>query len=156
MAKIVAIGVVAVSLLGGAGAGQLLKPVPPPEEGGDEMRALETTDFLHVGEESVVTLRDAFIVPILRDGMVWSHVILTLGVSAEATSRESILLREPILRDALTETLFVHGSLGGFDGDFTEPRSMGRLRQRLDDAVKRRLDDPTARVLIVSVARQGG
>lgn len=167
MAKLVAIAVVATALLGGAGAGHFLRPAPAEGEAAEEDAALPADGAQSPevsgenvatpsGDENVVTFKDIFVVPILRDGLVWSHVVLTLGISSGSVSREDILLREPLLRDAFMETLFVHGSLGGFDGDFTEPLAMNRLRRRLDDAAIRKLGDPSARALIVSMARQGG
>ncbi len=148
MAKILALFAIALSLVGGAAAGHFLKPVA---DNADESEALpEPPKAL----DAVATLREAFVVPILRDGQVWSHVILSLGVASDNTGQEDILLREPVLRDGLTEALFLHGSLGGFDGNFTDPVSMQRLRLRLDDVLRERLDDETARVLISSVTRQ--
>ena len=155
MGRIVAIAVAATALIGGAAAGHFLRPAPVEGEA-IEAAAPPPPATPHAGDENVVTLTDGFIVPILRDGIVWSHVVLTLGVGSETVPREDILLREPLLRDAFMEMLFLHGSLGGFDGDFTEPQAMNRLRRRLDDAVAHKLDDPSAKVLIVSIARQGG
>ena len=143
MAKILALFAIALSLVGGAAAGHFLKPVA---DNADESEAVpEQPKAL----DAVATLREAFVVPILRDGQVWSH-----GVASDNTGQEDILLREPVLRDGLTEALFLHGSLGGFDGNFTDPVSMQRLRLRLDDVLRERLDDETARVLISSVTRQ--
>ncbi len=163
MAKLFPILIILVALLGGAGVGQFLKPAPDPEgaemaesdgDAPDAGHAAEDDGEHGAAQETVVTFRDGFIVPILRDGQVWSHMILQLGVEAEGSTEETILLREPILRDALTEALFLHGNLGGFDGDFTEPGAMARLRDRLDAVIGGKLGDPTARVLIASLARQ--
>ena len=154
MGKLIPVAVVLVALLGGGAAGYLLKAPPPAEEhaeGGDPAAAPEPETL---AEASAVTLRDTFVVPVLRNGQVWSNVILTLGVTSERTPEESVLMREPVLRDGLNQALFMHGSLGGFDGDFTEPRAMQRLRKRLDEVVMRHLSDETARVLIASLARQ--
>ncbi len=174
MSKLIPVVLVLVALLGGAGAGHFLKPAPDAEAGGEAVDAAggpategegpatggdagkvaghETGGA--EGHDAVVTFSDGFIVPVLRDGQVWSHVILELGVEAQGSAEETIRLREPVLRDALTEALFLHGSLGGFDGDFTESGAMARLRARLDGVVSGRLGDPTARVLIASLARQ--
>lgn len=168
MSKLIPVAIVLVALLGGAGAGHFLKPAPAPEEeGAAEAGGAAKAEGAPAGDHgadaakgtegghgTVVTFRDGFIVPVLRDGQVWSHVVLGLGVEAEGSDEATILLREPVLRDALTEALFLHGSLGGFDGDFTEPGAMSRLRSRLDGVVSNRLGDPTARVLIASLARQ--
>ena len=151
MAKLFPLVLILVALIAGTGAGQFLKPAPDPEAEAEAAAHAPEPEGHH---DTVVTFRDGFIVPVLRDGQVWSHVILSLGVEADGSTQESVLLREPVLRDALTEALFLHGSLGGFDGDFTEPGAMSRLRARLDAVVSGRLGDPTARVLIASLARQ--
>ncbi len=148
MGKVVPLIVVVLVAVGGGAAGHFLRP--PPEEGA----APVPEEIVTLPEETVTTFRNGFIVPVLRDGRVWSHVVLTLGVASDVTSGDVIVQREPILRDGMTEALFLHGSLGGFDGDFTEANALLRLRERLDAMVRVRLDDPTARVLIVSMARQ--
>ncbi len=151
MAKLLPILIVLIALIGGGAAGMFLRP-PPPEPAEDEAPEPEIVEEA----QAVATFRDGFVVPILRDGRVWSHVVLILGVEADRTTRETMLLQEPVLRDGMNEVLFRHGSLGGFDGDFTEPLAMNRLRKRLNEVLQKRLDDPTARVLIVSMARQSG
>lgn len=149
MAKVLALILVILFLAGGAGAGYVLRPVEEPVE--------EAEDVVPIRDpiDAVATFRDGFVVPILRDGKVWSHVVLRLGVASDQTDQETILLREPVLRDGLNQSLFLHGSLGGFDGDFTNPVAMERLRTRLDGMISARLDDETARILIVSMSRQG-
>lgn len=154
MGKLVPVGIVLLALAGGAGVGHVLRPAPEPESEAEQVAAEEAPAA--PAQESLVALDDPFLIPVLRDGQVWSHVVLTLGVSSTGLAREDILLREPLLRDGLMEALFVHGSLGGFEGDFTEPQAMIRLRRRLDEMVARRLGDPEARALIVSMARQAG
>ena len=156
MGKLVPAAIVLVALVGGAGLGHALRPVPEPvpeAEPGAEAAAPEAAP---AGEAGVITLEEPFLVPILRDGQVWSHVVLRLGVSVPGQEAEVIRAREPVLRDGLMEALFVHGSLGGFEGDFTEPEAMARLRRRLDEMVAARLGAPEARALIVSMARQAG
>jgi len=105
---------------------------------------------------AVARFREGFIVPVLRNGTVWSHVVLSLGIETDFTPEEDIFAKEPVLRDGITEALFLHGSLGGFDGDFTDAQNMNRLRVRLNQVVQQRLSDESARILIVSVARQSG
>lgn len=150
MAKIFALLIILALGAAGAGAGFVLRPPAPEPEVTEEPVPL-VQDL-----NAVANLREGFIVPVLRDGRVWSHIVLRLGVSADGTPEDVIAAREPLLRDGLTEALFRHGNLGGFDGDFTDPRSTARLRARLDAVLQDRLDDPTAKVLIVSMARQAG
>lgn len=150
MGKIIALLLVVLMGVGGAAGGYFLRP--PLDEADVAEPVLEQQEPVN----AVATLRDGFIVPVLRDGRVWSHIILSLGVSSDHTAEDVIAQREPLLRDGLNEALFLHGSLGGFDGDFTNSASMARLRLRLDAVLQARLDDPSAKVLIVSLARQSG
>ncbi|SFJ42463.1 hypothetical protein [Jannaschia pohangensis] len=149
MGKIIAIFVVLVALCGGAAAGYVLRPAPPERE--DEEHAEEVAP---VPTAAITRFREGFVVPVLRDGTVWSHVVLNLGIETDFTAEADIFLREPVLRDGLTEALFLHANFGGFDGDFTDAQNMNRLRVRLNEVVQQRLGDDTARILIVSMARQ--
>ncbi|MCK0168257.1 hypothetical protein MWU52_11890 [Jannaschia sp. S6380] len=150
MAKLIPIAVILVAALGGGAAGHLLRPAPA--EAVED--AAPRPEPAAPEKEAFVTFRDGFIVPVLRDGQVWGHVILTLGAKAGHTAKDDILLREPLLRDGLNQALFLHASLGGFDGDFTTPQVLKRLRSRLDEVLVRELSDETARILLVSMARQ--
>ncbi|CTQ33238.1 hypothetical protein [Jannaschia rubra] len=153
MGKLLPILVVVLSLGGGAAAGHFLRPAPAASE---EAEVPHDPAPNAPTQDVVVTFRDGFVVPVLRDGRVWSHAILSLGVESGRSTEEKIYLREPVIRDGLNEALFLHASLGGFDGDFTDPLSMNRLRARLDDVLARTLGDDSARILIVSMARQAG
>ncbi|MEM8823423.1 MAG: hypothetical protein AAGF30_07430 [Pseudomonadota bacterium] len=145
MVKLLALFVLLAALGGGGAAGFMLRP-PAPEA--------EVEEAPPERPLAVVTLENSFAVPILRGGRSWGHVVLTLGVEAGEVTSDVIYSREPILRDHMTEALFLHGSLGDFDGDFTEPMAMNRLRARLNDAARAALADPTARALIISLVRQ--
>ncbi|MFO6464912.1 hypothetical protein ACK8OR_11005 [Jannaschia sp. KMU-145] len=150
LGKLLPLIVILVALAGGAAAGFVLRPEDEEAAPATPIRSPVPQD------ERVVTLRDSFIVPVLRDGRVWGHVVLTLGIEAVHVSRDTILLQEPVLRDGLTEALFRYGSLGGFDGDFTDAIALNRLRTRLNEVVVQRLGDDQARILVISMARQDG
>jgi flagellar FliL protein len=150
MGKVIALLLIAMMGAGGAAGGYFLRP-PVDESVAADPGPLDLPEI-----DAVATFRDGFVVPVLRDGRVWSHIIMTLGVSSDQTEEDVIIRREPLLRDGITEALFLHGSLGGFDGDFTDSASMARLRTRLDSVLQVRLDDPSAKILIVSLARQAG
>lgn len=152
MAKVIPVALLLLALLGGAAAGHFLRP--PPAEGEEEMEASPGEVDLPAPE--VVSLRNLFIVPVLRDGRLWSHVVLSLGIESYSVSRADVLLLEPLLRDGMNEILYLHASLGGFEGDFTAPVPMKRLRARLDSVIADRLGDPDARVLVISMVRQNG
>ncbi|MEM9796282.1 MAG: flagellar basal body-associated protein FliL [Pseudomonadota bacterium] len=141
------------ALVGGGFGGHVMRPVPDPVEG-EESAEAQTAEIAPEPTGSVVALQNSFIVPVLDNGEVWSHVVLQIGVLSDGVPREEILLQEPRLRDGLNDALFTHASFGGFDGDFTEPLTMNRLRERLNEVIMRLLDDDTARVLITSMTRQ--
>ena len=150
MAKVLALAVVILGLVGGAAAGLVLRPPPPqPAEG-----AVPEPAPPEAGAPDAVQLRDPFIVPVLEGGVAWSHAVLSLGVESARLSKEAVLVQEPRLRDGLNEALYLHGSLGGFEGDFTTGPQMARLRERLNDVVIRLLDDPGARVLLIAMTRR--
>ncbi|MDB2407753.1 flagellar basal body-associated protein FliL [Jannaschia sp.] len=151
MAKILALVFVLVGLLGGAAAGYVLRP-PPPE--GEEVA--EAPAHEEAGAPESVQLREPFVVPILRDGRSLSHIVLMLGIESTRVARDDIFLQEPRLRDGLNEVLYLHGSLGGFEGDFTTGPHMTRLRERLDGVVTGLLDDSDARVLLIAMTHQNG
>jgi hypothetical protein len=144
----IALALILLAALGGAGAGHLMRPAAPPD-------AAETPPPPD-SEPQAAELRDPFVVPILRDGRIWSHVVLTLGIESRVMTADEIFAREPRLRDGLNRTLWTHGSLGGFDGDFTAADAMLRLRERLDAVAVQLLEDETARVLLIGVTRQAG
>jgi hypothetical protein len=139
------------ALLAGGAAGHFMRPPPAETEAG---ATPEPEPVAVAPADRVTTFREAFVVPILRRGRLWGNVILNLGVETASVSREEVLLMEAVLRDGFTEALFRHGSQGGFDGDFTEPLAMNRLRTRLNEVARGLTGDPEARVLIVSMARQ--
>jgi hypothetical protein len=140
---------VALAGVGGGVAGHLLRP--PPAEA-----AAEAAPPAPEGPREGIPLRDPFVVPILRDGRIWSHVVLSLGLEGAGLTPELVAAREPRLRDALNRSLWLHGSLGGFDGDFTQIGAMTRLSERLDPIAAELLEDPSARVLLIGLTRQDG
>ncbi|WP_146204881.1 hypothetical protein [Jannaschia seohaensis] len=148
MAKIAALALVLFALIGGGAAGYFLRPQAEHDT------AAAPPEIEPSGALEAVPLRDPFIVPILRDGRAWAHAVLSLGVESTRASREEVLHQEPRLRDGLNEALYLHGSLGGFEGDFTAGPQMVRLRERLDEVVTRLLEDQDARVLLIAVTRQ--
>ena len=152
MRRVLAGALVALTAIGGGAAGHLLRPEVPADPAADETAPAPPAPPPEALD--AVTLRAVFVVPVLRGGQVWSHAVLTLGIESATLSSETILAREPRLRDALNHALWTHGSLGGFDGDFTAQPSVGRLRERLDAVAAATLGDATARVLLIAMARQ--
>jgi hypothetical protein len=146
---VITLVILLVALAGGGIAGHFLRPMPEIKEetGRTAPPPTATAPFS-------VTFRDPFLVPVLRDGRDWTHVVLSLGVEAHSVPQDVVRGLEPVIRDGLTEALFLHGSVGDFDGDFTETMTLNRLRKRLNAVVTRITGDEAARILIISMARQ--
>ncbi|CUH40654.1 hypothetical protein JSE7799_03389 [Jannaschia seosinensis] len=153
MRILIALVIVVLAGAGGLYGGFLTRPAVPAEDHDAAPVVAEPKE--EVSEGNIIQLKNSFVVPVLRDGRIWSHAVLMLGVEAGQTSSEAILLREPVLRDAINEALFRHGSQGGFDGNFTDSLMLNRLRTTLNQVVRQRLSDETARVLIMAMSRQG-
>ena len=103
-------------------------------------------------EPEILSLPREFVVPLVRDGRVHGHVVMTIGLETGAIAREDLLVREPLLRDRLLEAMLRHGATGGFDGRFTDVLEMNRLRLALREAVRQAA--PDVDVLILSINRR--
>ena len=137
-------------VVGGAAAAGL---VLAPDHGDGDAHAqaappepLDQPDYMPFSKE--------FIVPLVRDGRVRSHVVVNLALESTVLPREEMLRREPALRDRMMEALFRHTATGGFDGAFTDALAMNRLRIALNEAVVPVLRPAGATVLITSVDRR--
>lgn len=130
----------------GGGAGVFLRPsgeqpteVAPPEP---------------LPEPQFVSFPREFIVPLVTDGRVRAHVVLTLGLHSDTIPREGLLGHEPLLRDRLLEALFRHATMGGFDDSFTDAMQMNRLRTALNEAASAALHPDDVSILVTSIDRR--
>ena len=146
MKLLIALPIVLVAVAGGGAAGLLLAPSP-----GDH--AAPEPEIL--AEPAVLPFQREFIVPLLAGGRVRAHLVLGLALESHTLTREAMLPREPVFRDRLVEALLRHAAVGGFDGDFTEPLAMNRLRIALNEALRPALPPGTdATALLESVDRR--
>ncbi len=148
MRVLLVLAMVVVGALAGAAGGYVLRPASPapapaPEEdrGADDAYA-----FVEFGSQ--------FVVPLTRQGEITGLVALSLSVETEAAMAETVIEKEPRLRDAFLRVLFDHANAGGFDGVFTEGERLRDLRSRLDIAAKEELGSAARGVLITNLARQ--
>lgn len=146
----IVLGIVFVLLLaiGGGALGFVLKPekeASVPEEP-PEPEPLPEPEY--------VSLTREFVVPMVADGRVRGHVVLTLGLHSETVTREQLLRLEPIFRDRLLEALFRHASAGGFDAQFTSALNLNRLRTTLNEAASSVIYPSEATVLVTSIDRR--
>jgi flagellar FliL protein len=129
-------------------------------EAADEEKKKAVKD--HAGEDNdeektneFVQLSNQFVVPIISEGKVTALVVLALSIEVPAGKSETVLLREPKLRDSFLRVLFDHASIGGFEGNFTDAQVLDRLRSALKEVAERDLGKELAKdVLIVEIARQ--
>jgi hypothetical protein len=108
-----------------------------------------------VGANEYVKLSNQFVVPIVRNERVTALVVLALSLEIPAGQTDTVLSREPKLRDSFLQILFDHANIGGFQGNFTDAQVLGRLRMALREVAQRDLGRDLAKdVLIVEIARQ--
>ncbi|MEM9642033.1 MAG: flagellar basal body-associated FliL family protein [Pseudomonadota bacterium] len=160
MGKILPLVLVLVGLSGGVGAGYLLKPVPEVCAADDtvclekEAEAKETAESEAEVATEYAELNRQFIIPLLRGERVASLVVASLAVEVTEGETASVYDKEPKIRDAFLQIMFVHAHSGGFDGDFTSARSMKDLKTRLVEAAEPILGKVLKDVLITEIVRQ--
>ncbi|WP_308915867.1 flagellar basal body-associated protein FliL [Jannaschia sp. LMIT008] len=154
MKAVLALTMVLGAVAGGGVAGAMLSPGHPAPEAEAEAEAPAAEEAEALSEAVEIPLIREFIVPLIIDGRVRSHVVLTLGLSSKTLPQEAAYDREPVLRDKLMEALFRHASAGGFDGRFTETLPMNRLRLALNEAAQATYEGHDLTVLITSIDRR--
>ncbi|NAZ37288.1 flagellar basal body-associated protein FliL [Rubellimicrobium sp. CFH 75288] len=144
----------------GAGAGLLLAR-PEPEEAASCAPASEPPSSgvppaarPPGSPRDYVRLNNQFVVPVLRDGLVASLVLLSLSVETADGRQEEVLAVEPKLRDLFLQVLFDHANAGGFEGVFTAASAMRSLRGALLAATRADLGDLVSDVLVTDLVRQ--
>jgi flagellar basal body-associated protein FliL len=102
-----------------------------------------------------VKLNNQFVVPIVKNKNVTALVVLALSLEVPAGQKDAVYLREPKVRDSILQVLFDHANIGGFDGAFTEAKTLDSLRSALREVAQRDLGtDVVNDVLILEIARQ--
>lgn len=143
-----AIGIVAfvlVAAAGGGAAGLFLSPGGgAAHDAPEELEAPATLAF-----------DNDLIVPLVSEGQVVGHIVVSLALESHTLTREAMREREVVYRDRLLEALLRHGAIGGFTDAFTDTLAMNRLRLALNEALRPALPpgaDATA--LITSINRR--
>lgn len=113
---------------------------------GDSTKPSDTPDY--------VSLKNQFVVPVIRGERVASLVVLSLSLEIEPGREEGVFLKEPKLRDAFLKAMFDHAHTGGFDGAFTGSERMASLRLALFETGRRVLGEDLRDVLITEIVRQ--
>mgnify|MGYP006087525375 CR=1 FL=1 len=160
MGKFVLIGLFLLGITSGVGLGKVFKK--PADHSTDALTCLtDTTQSENVEiddapplDREYVTLNNQFIVPVVKDNLVHSLVMLSLSLEVNAEQTQSVYEHEPKLRDVLLQTLFDHANIGGFDGTFTHTQKLDDLRQALLEVAQKSLGAEIFDILITDIARQ--
>ena len=145
----------------GAGAGLQFAPIGEPAPCTTE----DCTDDEHVethaendaesgDEPEYLRMQNQFVIPVVRDELVKSLVVMSLSLEAVPGAVDTIYEREPKLRDAFLRVLFDHAHMGGFDGAFTESGRLSILRVALLEAAQAILGKDVTDILITDAVRQ--
>jgi hypothetical protein len=149
----------------GVGAGIVLRPAPVQDvaqDGESEVKspaedlAVKEADSEDLDTSSeYIKLSNQFVVPLVTDERISALVVLALSIEIPFGQAETLLSREPKLRDSFLQVLFDHANIGGFAGTFTDAEVLGQLRVALREVAQRDVGKDLARdVLIVEIARQ--
>lgn len=156
MAKLLPIVLLIIGAAIGGGAGMFLKPEPVAceEEPCEELAVEEEEESNPEEEPSFIAMKNQFVVPVIRDELVKSLVVMSLSLEAPPASVEYVFGREPKLRDTFLRVLFDHAHMGGFDGAFTESGRLSILRVALLEAAHSVVGKEVSDILITDIVRQ--
>jgi hypothetical protein len=150
-------------VLGGAiggGAGVFLKPNPDsgcedPMECDEAVVDPEMTEPAEDEDEKYYhSMKNQFVVPVIRDELVKSLVVVSLSLETTQDHTETLFSREPKLRDVLLQVLFDHAHIGGFNGAFTESSRLSVLKMALLEAIQSVVGSIVSDIVITDIVRQ--
>jgi flagellar protein FliL len=141
-----------VGLTGGAGAGWMLRPAPPPVEA--EPLAEAPAFVPPPSGLETLQLPNHFVVPVLGEGSVRSMMIMNLALELTPDHGITLARHEARMRSIFLQALFDHSNLGGFEGVYTSGEALLTLRRTLREAARAELGDVVHDVLITEILRQ--
>lgn len=168
MKKLLPVILAVVGLIGGIGAGVMMKPAPEPiamsAETCDDAHPCPPEDLPPPKKKApafdpettwdYVKLPKQFVVPLIKSERVRALVVLSLSLEVEVGMSDTVLAKAPRLRDAFLQDLFDHANSGGFDGAFTTGRAMRDLREQLAETARQFLGPNVSSVLIEEIVKQ--
>ena len=160
MAKLLPILLLIVGVAVGGGVGVFLKPAPedcaeePCEDLAEDHGEGEDEHVEPEEEPNYLAMKGQFVVPVIRDELVRSLVVMSLSLEVGADSTEMVFSKEPKLRDAFLRVLFDHAHVGGFNGTFTESGRLSVLRIALLEAAHSIVGSNVQDILITDIVRQ--
>jgi len=163
MKKLLPIVLLLIGSGAGVGAGIFLRPAPvetPVAESDkkeDTGKSAKTDDGMGEKDAALeyMKLSNQFVVPIVRDRVVTSLVVMSLSLEVPEGTKDAVFRKEPKVRDSFLQVMFDHANIGGFDGAFTDAQMLTQLRRALREVAQRDLgEDAVQNVLITEIARQ--
>lgn len=159
MAKLLPIIFLVIGGAAGAGAGFFFKPhsqmCEDVEPGSNCKQEAETPKKKPEPDDVYyITMKNQLVIPVIRNELVVSLVVLSLSLESTPENSEAIFSREPKLRDVFLQVLFDHAHIGGFDGSFTESGRMAALKVALLEAAQSVVGDMITDVVITDIVRQ--
>ncbi len=157
MRKLLPILLAFIGLAAGSAAGHFLRPeaeigAGEETETGGHGAAVEA----HAAPEQAeyVQLDKQFVVPLVEDDRIVGMVLMTLAIEADPGSSDLVFEREPKLRDAFLQAMFLHAQSGCFAGASTASAPMADLRGALRKAARDVIGPAAHDVLVTEIARQ--
>ena len=142
-------------LLGtGAGVGAAILTAPSGHETEAQPEESEHEEEDPEAAHDFVKLNNQFVVPLIRGEKIVSMVVLSLSLETKPGLSETILAREPKLRDQFLRVLFDHANAGGFRGAFTQSGTLDLLRTALREVAQKEIGPDVFDVLIQDINRQ--
>jgi len=159
MAKLLPILLMLIGGAIGSGAGVFLKPEDTPDcetlEDCNETDAPTAEEKTEDSDEvHYVAMKNQFVVPVIKDELVQSLVVLSLSLESKTDQSEDIFSRQPKLRDVFLQVLFDHSHIGGFNGAFTESSRLSTLKVALLEAAQGVVGPVVSDVIITDIVRQ--
>lgn len=154
MRKLLPLILALIGLAIGTGAGYALRPAPADCTGTECAEPDKPPVPPKDDSAEYIKLPNQFIVPDLRNGVVTTLIVMTLGLETGSGKSELVFSAEPKLRDTFLQILFDHANAGGFRGDFTSADKMDDLRRALLEGARSILGPDVRAVLISDIMRQ--
>lgn len=131
---------------GAAGHAEGAGEAPSPDHGGGTGHSEAQFEYVKMPQQ--------FVVPVVSGSRISAMVVISLSLEIVPGMNEAVFAREPKLRDAFLQVMFLHAHSGGFNGNFTTGQAMIDLRGSLRQSAVGILGDMVNDVLVTDIVRQ--